>query len=138
MNTEISEVQWFPTLVYHTNVDSGLCDKIINKVIDDKGKHYEKFEDFSKWLSETQHEEIQELSAHICSKILPQIGQRQNWKYNNWEVKASWLNLYEKNDWGSMHRHMDADYSSILILKPGEGNLIFSRSDLEEGKTKEY
>ena len=138
MNTEISEVQWFPTLVYHTNVDSGLCDKIINKVIDDKGKHYEKFEDFSKWLSETQHEEIQELSAHICSKILPQIGQRQNWKYNNWEVKASWLNLYEKNDWGSMHRHMDADYSSILILKPGEGNLIFSRSELVEGKTKEY
>ena len=50
MNTEISEVQWFPTLVYHTNVDSGLCDKIINKVIDDKGKHYEKFEDLEHQL----------------------------------------------------------------------------------------
>jgi len=138
MITQISEVNWFPTTVYHMNIDDAFCDKIENKVLNDKGKHYENNEDFSKWLSETQYEEIKELSTHICSQILPEIGQRQNWKYNNWEVRESWLNYYEKNDWGSMHRHMDADYASVLIIKPGEGNLIFSRSELVEGKTKEY
>tara|TARA_R100001015_G_C4632532_1_gene196199 strand:+ start:2439 stop:3014 length:576 start_codon:yes stop_codon:yes gene_type:complete len=137
-NLEISEVNWFPTTVYYTRLDDAFIDKIEKKVMNDKGKHYEKIETFSKWLSETQYEEIKELSKHICSVILPQIGQRQNWKYNNWTLIESWLNHYEKDDWGCMHQHLDADYAAILIIKPGEGNLIFSRSEFVRKETKEY
>ena len=37
-----------------------------------------------------------------------------------------------------MHHHMDVDYAAILIIKPGEGNLLFHDSKFVEGYKKSF
>ena len=37
-----------------------------------------------------------------------------------------------------MHHHGFADFCGVLIVSPGDGNLIFSKTELIESKTKPF
>jgi|TARA_Y100001937_G_C7131226_1_gene337502 hypothetical protein len=139
---EIKLENWFSTKIFHTNIDIEFCNKLQEKVVIDKDNWKRDLNNVNAlttgWDGLNQYQDLQELSQYICQNVLPKIGQSQNWRYNNWHTKEAWVNFYQKGDSTKMHNHGFADFCGVLIIKPGEGNLIFSRTELIEGKTKPF
>tara|TARA_R100001129_G_scaffold186486_1_gene178418 strand:- start:92 stop:679 length:588 start_codon:yes stop_codon:yes gene_type:complete len=132
LQIEVSEL--FSTSIYTCKVDDNFCDALSQKVISDKDSWQKGLKNVdalsSGWDGLDKYEELKNISNWISQSILPQIGQAQNWKYNNWWCKSAWINFYEKGDTAKLHNHKFMDYCGILILKPGNGNLVFVSSDV--------
>ena len=142
MKLEIHPVSWFPTNVFHTKIDDSFCDNLKEKVIKDKDSWKKSLKNVyaltSGWDGLTQYQELRDLSEFICKDVLPKIGESQNWKYNNWLTKEAWINFYRKGDSARRHFHGFSSFCGILIVSPGKGNLIFSKTELVDGKTKPF
>jgi len=129
MNYNIHLVNWFPVTIFHTQIDDQLCDKLIEKVMVDKDTWTKGLRNVQAkttgWNGLGKYEELDEIKLLITQTLLPKIGESQNWKYNNWAAYEAWINFYEKGDFANLHNHIGADFCGVLILKPGEGNLLF-------------
>lgn len=141
MNYHIQPVNWFPINVFHTQIDEQLCDKLIEKVMIDKDTWVKGLKNVhaktTGWNCLGKYKEVDEINLLITQTLLPKIGESQNWKYNNWKPLEAWINFYEKGDFTKIHRHF-ADYCGVLILKPGEGNLLFHDHRHLSGLSREY
>jgi hypothetical protein len=128
----IQKTEWFPTEVFSTKIDESVCNRILTDIDKDKD-HWDKGLKFIEakttgWNGLKEYKVIQELSNYITDSILPKIGEACKWKYNNWTTYEAWINFYEKKDSGKIHCHGIADYSAVLIVQPGDGNLTLSRT----------
>ena len=128
MNINLNKTSWYPVDVFDCNIDTSFCDRVI-KFVEEEKHNWEKDLDYVKATTTgydgIKYPIIKEISEFICSKILPVIGQSNNWKYNNWWTKSAWINFYQKGDAAVPHCHYLDHYSAVLIIKPAEGNLVF-------------
>ena len=142
MKIEIKPESWFPSVIFHCESDTKFCDELEKKVLIDKDKWKRELLNVhaltTGWSGLKQYPELQDLSKFICENVLPKIGETQRWKYNNWNTNEAWINFYQKGDSAKMHTHGFADFCGILIISPGNGNLIFSKTEVVENKTKPF
>lgn len=142
MDFEINKADWFPTTVFYSKIDEEFCDKLSQKVFSDKDKWKKGLKNVQAlttgWDGLSKYEELRDLSNFICKSILPKIGESQKWKYNDWETREAWINFYQKGDSANNHNHGFSDFCGVLILSPGNGNLIFSKTEFTEGKTRPF
>jgi len=142
MNYNIHPVDWFPVTVFHTQIDDELCDKLIEKVMVDKDTWTKGLKNVhaktTGWNCMGKYKEIDEIISLIIQTILPTIGKSQNWKHNNWKAKDAWINFYEQEDFTRLHNHFYSDFSGVLILKPGEGNLLFHNNRYVQGMSRNF
>ena len=142
MNFNIAINSLFPTKVYSVKIQEDFCDSLVAKVINDK-------ENWSKgllnvnaltcgWDGLEKYEELRHISDFISKSILPEIGKIEKWTYNNWHTHEAWINLYQKGDSAKVHNHKYMSYCGVLILKPGNGNLIFSSQETIEHKLRPF
>jgi hypothetical protein len=129
MNYNIHPVNWFPVTVFHTQIDDDLCDRLIEKVMVDKQTWEKGLKNVQAkttgWNCLGKYEEVDKISELISQTLLPKIGESLSWKYNNWITRQAWINFYEKGDFTRTHAHFFSDFCAVLIIKPGEGNLLF-------------
>lgn len=142
MNYNIYPVDWFPINVFHTKVDDEICDKLIEKVMIDKDTWKKGLKNVhaktTGWNCLGKYKELDEINFLITQTLLPKIGESQNWKYNNWSTREAWINFYEKGDFAQIHCHGGSDFCAVLILKPGEGNLLFHRRQHIESESRPF
>lgn len=142
MNIDIKKENWFPTNVFHLQINEDFCDTLEKKVLVDKDKWKKNLANVkaltSGWDGLKEYEELRSLCDYICQSILTEIGKNENWKYNNWITNDAWINFYQKNDLTKLHTHGFADFCGVLIIKPGNGNLCFSKTELVESKTRPF
>jgi hypothetical protein len=129
MNYNINAVNWFPVTVFHTQIEDQLCDKLIEKVMMDKDTWKKGLKNVhaktTGWNCLGKYKELDEINLLIIQTLLPKIGESQNWKFNNWRTHGAWINFYEKEDFAQLHNHWSCNFCAVLILKAGEGNLLF-------------
>ena len=126
---EIKPVNFFPTEVYFTEVKDSLCDEIIKLVNKEKTnwkKNLANVEAITSGWDGLRYPIIKEIAEYASNSILKSIGLNKNWKYNNWNCREAWINIYQKNDKSNSHSHFFNDYCAILIVQPSEGNLFFT------------
>lgn len=132
-DTPIEVSQLFATPIYTCHLDDGFCNALIEKVINDKDKFIRGLVNVNAlttgWDGLRKYQELRDIGYWISKSILPEIGKLQKWKYNNWRCSTAWINFYEKGDTARLHNHKFEDYSGILILEPGNGNLMFVSPD---------
>tara|TARA_R100000426_G_scaffold86125_1_gene66974 strand:- start:88 stop:663 length:576 start_codon:yes stop_codon:yes gene_type:complete len=142
MKIEIKPESWFPSMIFHCKINTKFCDDLEEKVLVDKDNWTRQLKNVNAlttgWDGLKQYQELRDLCKFICESILPKIGESQTWKYNNWNTKEAWINFYQKGDSAKMHHHGFADFCGVLIVSPGDGNLIFSKTELIESKTKPF
>lgn len=133
---------WFATPVFNTQISDDFCNNLIQKVSKDKDTWKKGLENVNAltcgWDGLQKYEELKIISSLVTQYILPQIGKVQKWKYNNWSCIEAWINFYQKGDSAELHFHKFSDYCAVLILKPGNGNLVFVPSDSVENKYRNF
>lgn len=129
MKYDVHPVNWFPVNVFHTQIDDYLCDDLVEEVMKDKNTWKKGLKNVhaktTGWNCLGKYKSMDQINLLITKTILPAIGKSQNWKYNNWRTEENWINFYEKEDFTQLHNHFYTDFCAVLILKPGEGNLLF-------------
>lgn len=139
---KITKTSWFPTNVYHTEIEEEFCDILLQKIENDK-VNWKKDLKYVHALTSgfnglLQYQELKDFSKAICDSILPVIAQEEKFKWNNWKCIEAWVNFYQKEDHTGVHNHKEVDYCAILILKAGNGNLFFSDKDFIERNLKSF
>tara|TARA_R100001440_G_C2520614_1_gene118820 strand:- start:7 stop:597 length:591 start_codon:yes stop_codon:yes gene_type:complete len=139
---KVEKTNWFPTEVYSTKIDDSICDNILKDIEHDKNQ-WEKGLRYvdaktTGWNGLKRYQVIRDLSDFISKKVLPEIGKTKQWKYNNWYAHEAWINFYEKKDKAHLHFHAIADYSAVLIVQPGKGNLVFAKTEDVQGLSKKF
>tara|TARA_R100001510_G_C7539480_1_gene127655 strand:+ start:12 stop:593 length:582 start_codon:yes stop_codon:yes gene_type:complete len=133
---------WFATPVFNTQISDNFCDNLIEKVNKDKDTWEKGLENVHAltcgWDGLKKYEELETISNFVTQHILPEIGKVQKWKYNNWACIDAWINFYQKGDNAELHCHKFSDYCAVLILKPGNGNLVFVPADSVEDKYRNF
>lgn len=141
-NYNIETNLWFADQIFSTKIDEDFCDSLIEKINIDKNEWKKGLRNVkaltSGWDGLRQYDELKEINALCCKTLLPRIGQSMNWQYNNWSTVTAWVNFYEKGDSTENHNHRGSDFCGVLILKPGEGNLLFHNSKFVEGFKKSF
>jgi hypothetical protein len=125
---QINKTSWFPTEVYDCDIEHHYCDQILKIVSEDKdrwNKNLKNVQALTSGWEGLRYPVLTEISDFITNKILPIIGQHNNWHYNNWKTVSAWINFYTPGDKALPHNHANDHYSAILIVKPSTGNLIF-------------
>lgn len=128
MNLSIIKEDWFPTSVFHTNLDKEITNNIKSLVEKEKQNWKSDLENVKALTSGfdgLRYPIIQEVANFCCNKILPSISQQVNWNSNNWSCVEGWINVYKKGDYTKPHVHSLRDYCAVLIVEPGDGNLKF-------------
>ena len=142
MNYNIHPVNWFPLTVFHTQIEDHLCDKLTEKVMVDKDTWKKGLNNVhaktTGWNCLGRYKDLDEINFLITQTLLPKIGESQNWKYNNWFTRDAWINFYEKGDFTQLHHHFFSDFCGVLIIKPGEGNLLFHDFRNIQGLCKDF
>lgn len=128
MNLTLNKVSLFPTNIFECNIDYDYCDRIIDLVDKEKDswkKDLKNVKALTTGWDGLRYPILQEIGNFACSKILPSIGEDQQWAYSNWETKEAWVNFYKEKDYTKTHNHFFADFCAVLIVKEGNGNLNF-------------
>lgn len=141
-NYNIETNLWFADQIFSTKIDESFCDLLIEKINIDKNKWKKGLKNVraltTGWDGLNKYNELKEISTLCCKTLLPTIGQSMNWQYNNWTTNSAWINFYQKGDSTDLHNHRGSDFCGVLILKPGEGNLLFHDSKFIENKQKAF
>lgn len=141
-NYNIETNFWFADKIFNTKIEDSFCDLILKKIYQDKDKWKKGLRNINAFTTGfdglKKYQELVEISTLISGTLLPKIGKSFNWQYNNWKPASAWVNFYEKGDSASIHNHTGSDFCGILILKPGEGDLLFHDCKFIEGKTKRF
>ena len=89
---KICKTSWFPTNIYHTEIELDFCNKLLQKIQNDKIiwkknlKHVYALTSGFNGLH--QYQELVDLGKYICNSILPIIAQEENFKWNNWKCES--------------------------------------------------
>jgi hypothetical protein len=135
MNYELNQSNILPVNIFDIDIDPVFCDKIeaiVEKDYDTYEKNLKNVRAKTSGWNSLRYPILQDIGNFICSKVLPIIGKKLNWEYNNWRTLESWINVYEKGDSCFPHMHIPADYCAIFIVKPGVGNLRFYKPLTQE------
>tara|TARA_Y100000114_G_scaffold74195_1_gene68028 strand:+ start:5123 stop:5686 length:564 start_codon:yes stop_codon:yes gene_type:complete len=140
MNLQLNKNAFFPTNIYECTVQDDYCDTIIDIVENDKdtwSKNLVNVNALTTGWDGLRYPILREIGNFACDKILPAIGKSENWTYNNWQTQETWINFYRSKDYAVPHTHFFTDFSAILIVKEGQGNLKFcSLKDVIGAKKK--
>jgi hypothetical protein len=132
----------FADQIFNTQIDESFCDVLVKKINKDKHEWKKGLKNVNAlttgWNGLKKYDELKEISTLICKILLPKIGKVVNWKYDNWRAHEAWINFYQKGDATSIHNHRSVDYCGVLILKPGEGDLLFHNPKFVERQLKAF
>ena len=104
----LNKTSWFPTEVYDCDIGNDYCDQILKIVNEDKDKWTKGLKNVKALTSGWEglkYPVLEEISNFITDKILPTIGQHNNWHYNNWKNVSAWINFYTPGDKALPNNH---------------------------------
>lgn len=141
-NYNIEKNLWFADQIFNTQIDESFCDLLIEKIDQDKNGWEKGLKNVKAlttgWNGLSKYNELEEISTLCCETLLPTIGNSMNWQYNNWSTSSAWVNFYQEGDSTDLHNHRGNDFCAVLILKPGEGDLLFHNSKFVERQLKAF